>query len=66
VIQVREARPEEFAEVGRVTQAAWAEFARPEDPVWEAYFDLLGNVERRAADVGIAPETTLLGYRLSL
>jgi ribosomal protein S18 acetylase RimI-like enzyme len=45
---VRIARSEEYGEIGRVTQAAWREFARPEDPVWDAYFELLGDAELRA------------------
>lgn len=48
VIEVREARREEHPEVGRVARAAWQEFARSGDPVWGAYFELLGDVERRA------------------
>ena len=47
-VLVREARSGEYVAVGRLTQAAWEEFARRGDPVWEAYFELLGDVERRA------------------
>src|SRR3954469_12620718 len=47
-IVVREARPEEFAEAGDVTAAAYAEFVRPEDADWKAYVEELRDVERRA------------------
>jgi ribosomal protein S18 acetylase RimI-like enzyme len=47
-IVVREARPEEFAEAGNVTAAAYAEFVRPEDADWKAYVEELRDVERRA------------------
>jgi len=47
-IVVREARPEEFAEAGDVTAAAYAEFVRTEDDDWKAYVEELRDVERRA------------------
>lgn len=47
--EVREALPTEYAEIGRVTQAAWQEFARPNDTLWDAYYRLLGDVAGRAA-----------------
>lgn len=48
-MEIREARREEFGAVGRVTQAAWREFERPDDPVWVEYFELLGDAAARAA-----------------
>jgi ribosomal protein S18 acetylase RimI-like enzyme len=47
-IVVREARPEEFADAGEVTAAAYAEFVRPEDADWKAYVEELRDVETRA------------------
>lgn len=48
-MEIREARRDEFDAAGRVTQAAWREFARPDDPVWDDYFALLGDASARAA-----------------
>jgi ribosomal protein S18 acetylase RimI-like enzyme len=50
VLEIREARPEEWAQVGALTQAAWDEFtpAAPNE-TWFAYYAFLGDVERRAA-----------------
>ena len=47
--EVREAMPIEYAEIGRVTQAAWREFARPSDALWRAYYRQLADVAGRAA-----------------
>src|SRR5205814_1040441 len=33
---------------GRVTQAAWREFERPNDPAWIGYFERLGDARARA------------------
>jgi GNAT superfamily N-acetyltransferase len=49
LVEIREARREEFETVGRVTQAAWQEYARVDDPVWAEYFESLGDVAARAA-----------------
>jgi ribosomal protein S18 acetylase RimI-like enzyme len=46
---VREARPDEYAEAGDVTAAAYAEFVRPEDADWRAYVEELRDVRSRAA-----------------
>ncbi|MFL5766403.1 MAG: GNAT family N-acetyltransferase [Actinomycetota bacterium] len=48
-IVIRGARPEEFAEAGDVTAAAYAEFVRPEDADWRAYVEELRDVRSRAA-----------------
>jgi ribosomal protein S18 acetylase RimI-like enzyme len=48
-VDVREARLEDLREAGRVTQAAWRELERPDDPVFVEYFELLGDASRRAA-----------------
>ena len=48
-MEVREARPEEYAEAGRVTADAYREFIRPEDPGdWHAYLERIGDVAERA------------------
>ncbi|MDP9296852.1 MAG: GNAT family N-acetyltransferase [Actinomycetota bacterium] len=47
--EVRDVRPEELAEAGAVTVAAYSEFVRPGDADWEAYVEELRNVEARAA-----------------
>jgi ribosomal protein S18 acetylase RimI-like enzyme len=48
-ITIREARPDEYAEAGDVTAAAYAEFVRPEDADWRAYVEELRDVRSRAA-----------------
>jgi ribosomal protein S18 acetylase RimI-like enzyme len=48
-IAIREARPDEYAEAGDVTAAAYAEFVRPEDAGWRAYVEELRDVRSRAA-----------------
>lgn len=47
-MEIREARPEEHAAAGRVTQSAWQEFEWPGDPLWADYFTRLGDVAGRA------------------
>jgi ribosomal protein S18 acetylase RimI-like enzyme len=47
-IQIREVLPAEFEDTGSLTQRAYAEYARPGDPVWEDYFRMLADVARRA------------------
>jgi ribosomal protein S18 acetylase RimI-like enzyme len=44
----REAGGDELEAAGRVTQAAWREFERPEDPAWVGYFERLGDARARA------------------
>ncbi len=48
-IEVREARPDEYAEAGEVTALAYREFARPNDPDWQEYLARIADVEGRAA-----------------
>ena len=48
-IDVREARPDEYAEAGEVTALAYREFARPNDPDWGQYLARIADVEARAA-----------------
>jgi ribosomal protein S18 acetylase RimI-like enzyme len=47
-IEVREARPEEHAEAGRVTADAYREFVRPGDDDWERYLLRIADVRARA------------------
>jgi ribosomal protein S18 acetylase RimI-like enzyme len=47
-IEIREARPEEHDEAGRVTAAAHREFARPGETVWEEYLDRIADAASRA------------------
>jgi ribosomal protein S18 acetylase RimI-like enzyme len=46
-IHIREATPEEYAEVGAVTASAYREFVRGGD--WEDYLAVIADVEERAA-----------------
>ncbi|MDP9242576.1 MAG: GNAT family N-acetyltransferase [Actinomycetota bacterium] len=48
-LEVRDVRPEELAEAGAVTVAAYAEFVRPGDADWQAYVEELRDVATRAA-----------------
>jgi ribosomal protein S18 acetylase RimI-like enzyme len=48
-LEVRDVRPEELAEAGAVTVAAYAEFVRAGDADWEAYVQELRDVATRAA-----------------
>lgn len=47
-IEVRELRPHEYAEAGRVTAEAYREFVRPGEPPWEEYLVHLADVAGRA------------------
>jgi ribosomal protein S18 acetylase RimI-like enzyme len=47
-IQVREARPDEYDEAGRVTAEAYREFVRPEGG-WRDYLGRIADVRARAA-----------------
>ncbi|MGZ4386139.1 MAG: GNAT family N-acetyltransferase [Gaiellaceae bacterium] len=50
MLEIREARPEEWERVGALTQAAWDEFSPAEpDETWKAYYAFLRDVEARAA-----------------
>ncbi len=47
-IQIREVLPEEYEDTGSLTQRAYAEYARPGEPLWDDYFGMLADVARRA------------------
>lgn len=47
-MEIRQARPHEHEEIGRLTQAAYREYERSGDPLWQAYFESLGDVASRA------------------
>jgi ribosomal protein S18 acetylase RimI-like enzyme len=47
-VVVREAHIRDLEAAGRVTQAAWREFERPDDPAWIGYFQRLGDARARA------------------
>ena len=47
-IEIREARPEEFAEAGRVTANAYREFVRPGSD-WDEYLERIADVGERAS-----------------
>lgn len=50
MLEIREARPEEWTRVGALTQAAWDEFTPPaRNETWFAYYAFLGDVKARAA-----------------
>jgi ribosomal protein S18 acetylase RimI-like enzyme len=54
-IEIREVRPEEYEEAGRVTADAYRGYVRPEDSSdWTEYLDELADV------AGRAPRTTVL------
>lgn len=54
---VREARPEEYAEAGEVTALAYREFVRPGDADWEEYLQRIADVEGRAGRTTILVAT---------
>ena len=47
-IEVREARPDEHAEAGRVTADAYREFAHVGDDGWASYLERIADVAERA------------------
>jgi GNAT superfamily N-acetyltransferase len=47
-VEIRPARPDEYAEAGAVTAGAYAEFARPGDEGWNEYLSELADVAGRA------------------
>jgi len=51
-IQIRDVLPGEYEDTGRLIQRAYAEYARPGDPLWDDYFGMLADVAGRA---GFAP-----------
>jgi len=48
VVEIREARPDEFAEAGEVTAFAYREFVDPGETAWEEYLDHIADVASRA------------------
>jgi ribosomal protein S18 acetylase RimI-like enzyme len=47
-IEVREARPQEYEEAGRITADAYREFVRPGETAWEDYLGHIADVAGRA------------------
>ena len=63
-MEVRDIRPGEETEAGRVTRLAYAEFADPGDPDWGGYLDQIGDVggrSRRAPILVAVEEGGILG-----
>jgi ribosomal protein S18 acetylase RimI-like enzyme len=60
-MEVREARPDEYEEAGRVTALAYREFAPPGSEEWEDYLkqlaDVAGRVDRTVVFVAVEEET---------
>jgi ribosomal protein S18 acetylase RimI-like enzyme len=56
-IEVRDARPQEYEEAGRITADAYREFVRPGETAWEQYLahiaDVAGRVDRTAVLVAV-------------
>lgn len=64
VVEVREVRPEEFAETGEVTALAYRELVEPGETDWEGYLDRIADVASRARTATIlvvADEGRILG-----
>jgi ribosomal protein S18 acetylase RimI-like enzyme len=53
-VEIRDARPEEFDEAGRVTAEAYHEFVQPGETAWEEYLTHIADV------AGRAPRTRIL------
>jgi ribosomal protein S18 acetylase RimI-like enzyme len=55
--EVREARPQEYEEAGRITADAYREFVRPGETAWEDYLghiaDVAGRVDRTTVLVAV-------------
>jgi ribosomal protein S18 acetylase RimI-like enzyme len=47
-VEVREIRPDEYGEAGRVTALAYREFVLPGEASWEEYLDEIADVAGRA------------------
>jgi ribosomal protein S18 acetylase RimI-like enzyme len=47
-IDIRTARPDEYAEAGEVTALAYREFARPGEADWEEYLQRIADIGERA------------------
>ena len=63
-MEIREVRPDEWDEAGRVTAEAYDEFVSPDDPDWDEYHAEIGDVRGRADRaivLGAFAEGKLLG-----
>jgi ribosomal protein S18 acetylase RimI-like enzyme len=47
-VEIREARPEDYEEAGRVTALAYRDFAPGDDPHWQDYLRRIADVASRA------------------
>jgi ribosomal protein S18 acetylase RimI-like enzyme len=47
-IEIRQVLPGEYEDTGALTQRAYAEYARPGNPLWDRYFGVLTDVAGRA------------------
>jgi len=47
-LEVRQARPQEYPEAGRITAEAYREFVRPGEEPWERYLEHIADVAGRA------------------
>jgi ribosomal protein S18 acetylase RimI-like enzyme len=47
-LEIREARPDEYAEAGEVTALAYREFVRPQDADWDEYLAAIADIGARA------------------
>jgi GNAT superfamily N-acetyltransferase len=47
-IEIRQVLPGEYEDTGALTQRAYAEYARPGNPLWDRYFGVLADVAGRA------------------
>ncbi len=73
-MEIREARPDEFADAGEVTALAYREFVGPGEPAWDEYLAHIADVASRAqaatilvatAEGGILGSATLeMGERI--
>jgi ribosomal protein S18 acetylase RimI-like enzyme len=52
-VEVREVRPEEYAEAGRVTALAYREFVVPGETSWEEYLGEIADVAGRAQTASV-------------
>jgi ribosomal protein S18 acetylase RimI-like enzyme len=47
-LEIRDARPEEYDDAGRVTALAYREFVGPDDAAWREYLERIADVASRA------------------
>ena len=69
-IEVRRARPDEYAEAGRITAEAYREFVRQGETQWEAYLghiaDVAGRADRTTVLVAVEDDRILASATLEL